>query len=123
MKLAGNLEKVSAFGCAGMRKASDCDHGLVLNLNNTVDIFGLLVFYFVQSFISEELAESTGKIAPQLANVLSHIIANEKRISEANKKILPNKLNDSICPFIEKQPAYIRHPLYFYIMKQYSNYQ
>jgi hypothetical protein len=102
MKLAENLKKVSAADRAWKMKASNCDHCLVLNLNNTFDIFGLLIFYFGQSCISEELIESTDKIAPQFAHVLSHIIADEKRISDEREKILSNELNDSICPFIEK---------------------
>jgi transcriptional regulator with GAF, ATPase, and Fis domain len=78
------------------RKASNCDHCLVLNLNNTFDIFGLLIFYFGQSCISEELVESTDKIAPQFANALSHIIANEKRISDEKEKILLNTIAEEI---------------------------
>jgi formate hydrogenlyase transcriptional activator len=78
------------------RKASNCDHCLVLNLNNTFDIFGLLIFYFGQSSISEELVESTDKIAPQFANALSHIIANEKRISDEKEKILLTTIAEEI---------------------------
>jgi formate hydrogenlyase transcriptional activator len=82
--------------CLKKRKAPNCDHCLVLNLNNTFDIFGLLIFYFGQGFISEELVESTDKIALQFANVLSHIIANEKRISDEKEKILLNTIAEEI---------------------------
>jgi formate hydrogenlyase transcriptional activator len=79
-----------------MRKPSNCDHYLVLNLNNTFDIFGLLIFYFDQNLISGELIESADKLTVQFANALSHIIANEKRISDEKEKILLTAICEEI---------------------------
>ncbi|WP_426667386.1 sigma 54-interacting transcriptional regulator [Mucilaginibacter sp. McL0603] len=70
------------------RKPTDCDHCLVLSLNNAFDIFGLLIFYFDQNPVSEEIVEVADRITPLFTNILSHIIAYEKKISAEKEKIL-----------------------------------
>jgi transcriptional regulator with GAF, ATPase, and Fis domain len=78
------------------RKPTNCDHCLVLSLNNAFDIFGLLIFYFDQNPVSEEIVEAADKIAPQFTNILSHIIACEKKISAEKEKILINAISEEL---------------------------
>ena len=78
------------------KKPSNCNDCLVLNLNNTFDICGLLIFYFGEISISAELAGSTDRIALLFANTLSHIVANEKRISDEKQKILLSTISEEL---------------------------
>ncbi|MDB4922951.1 sigma 54-interacting transcriptional regulator [Mucilaginibacter sp.] len=78
------------------RKPTNCDHCLVLSLNNAFDIFGLLIFYFDQNPVSEEIVKAANKITPQFTNILSHIITYEKKISTEKEKILINAISEEL---------------------------
>jgi len=78
------------------RKPTNCDHCLVLNLNNGFDIFGLLIFYFDQKPVSEEIVEAADKITSQFTNILSYILSYEKKISAEKEKILINAISEEL---------------------------
>jgi transcriptional regulator with GAF, ATPase, and Fis domain len=78
------------------RKPANCDHCLVLSLNNAFDISGLLIFYFDQNPVSAEIVEAADKITPQFTNILSYIIACEKKIAAEKEKILINAISEEL---------------------------